>query len=368
MAVSGHAWVLTEPGAPLVRETREWGDPPDGFALVEVHGCGVCHTDLGFADGHVRTNAGAPIVLGHEIVGRVLSVDPAFGALEGRRVLAPAVSPCAGCASCARGRPTACGKSRMPGNDGDGGFATHCFVPARDLFALDATPGLDGPLGSAGLEAWEIAPVADAATTAWQAIVRAGLREGDVAVFVGAGGVGGFGIQLAHAERAHVVAIDVDARRLEGLSGRIDLPIDATDLDARAIKGVLRDHVKSRGLGDATVRVFETSGTTAGQEVAFSLLSRGGSLSVVGFTPDKLPLRFSNVMALDADVHGNWGCDPALYGGVLERVLDGRVAVRPFVERRSLEDVDQVLAQMRGHALSKRAVLVPGPPHGGTNG
>lgn len=364
MKVEGYAWVLEGAGEPLVKRDRSWGPPDDGMALLEVLGCGVCHTDLGFADGQVAPKHELPLVLGHEIVGRVLEVGPAPHAersLVGRRVLAPAVSPCGGCAACRRGRPTACPTGRMPGNDADGGFATHCYVPSRDLLALDGAAEKDSsaPLGAAKLEAWELAPIADAGTTAYQAIVRAGLDEEDVAIFVGAGGVGGFGIQLAHARGANVVAIDVDERRLRSYEESTDLAIDPSDREPREVRKQIRAWMKERGLRDAPVRVFETSGSPPGQALAFTLLERGGSLSIVGFTPEKLPLRLSNVMALDADLFGNWGCDPALYPGVVEPVLDGRVKVRPHVERRSLDEVNQVLDEVRRHAATHRAVLVP---------
>lgn len=359
MNVEGWVWALTSPGERLVKQARTFVEPGDGVALLEVLGCGVCHTDLGYADGHVAPVAPLPLVLGHEIVGRVIAAGGSAQELVGRRVIAPAVSPCGLCAACKRGRPTACPKGRMPGNHADGGFATHVYVPSRDLVALDRTPGEMGPLGEAGLEAWELAPIADAGTTAYQAIVRAGLEAGETAIFVGAGGVGGFGIQLAHAEGARVVALDVSPERLEALAGCTDLALNVRDRDPREVRKEIRSFLASAGAADEAVRVFETSGTPAGQALAFTLLERGGSLSVVGFTAEKVPLRLSNVMALDADVYGNWGCDPQLYPGVLGPVLDGRVSVRPFVERRSLGEVNEVLEEVRSHRAERRVVLVP---------
>jgi 6-hydroxycyclohex-1-ene-1-carbonyl-CoA dehydrogenase len=360
--IDGHAWVLEEAGKPLVKRSRRFEAPADGLALLEVVGCGVCHTDLGFADGGVAPVQKLPIVLGHEIVGRVLDVGSSSESLRGlvgRRVLAPAVSPCGDCPTCQRGRKTACPSGRMPGNHADGGFATHTYVPARDVLALDAAAGSDAALGEAGLEAWEIAPIADAGTTAYQAIERCGLGSGDVAVFVGAGGVGGFGIQLAKAAGASVFAVDVDPRRLEAYAQIADETLDATDRDPREVRKALRKWIDGAGLRGRPLRVFETSGTPAGQTLAFTLVDRGGSLSIVGFTPEKVPLRLSNVMALDADVFGNWGCDPALYSAVMEPVLDGRVKVREFVERFALDDANAVLDRMRSHDLERRAVLVP---------
>ncbi|MDH5492280.1 MAG: zinc-binding dehydrogenase, partial [Myxococcales bacterium] len=259
-------------------------------------------------------------------------------------------------------------RDRMPGNHADGGFATHCYVPSKDVVCLDPEgQGGQGKLGAAQLEAWELAPLADAATTAYQAIVRSGLGAGDLAVFVGIGGVGGFGAQLARAEGARVVAIDVDAARLQAFAPYVDRVIDARGRDAREVRKEIRGFAKEQGLADAPLRIFETSGAPPGQQLAFTLLERGGSLAIVGFTPEKIPLRLSNIMALDADVHGNWGCDPALYSAVVDRALAGEVQVRPFIERRPLSEVNEVLEDLRAHRLSKRAVLVP-EPNGGPHG
>ena len=65
------AYVLTRAGAPLERQTLELAEPGPGEAIVEVLACGLCHTDLGFADGSVAPKHPLPLVLGHEIVGRV---------------------------------------------------------------------------------------------------------------------------------------------------------------------------------------------------------------------------------------------------------------------------------------------------------
>jgi 6-hydroxycyclohex-1-ene-1-carbonyl-CoA dehydrogenase len=360
MTVRGYAWVLEAPKKALVRAERTWGDAPAGAVLLEVLGCGVCHTDLGFADGDVAPRAPLPLVLGHEIVGRVVAAGAGVPeGLLGKRVLAPAVSPCGVCRACKSGRATACPKGLMPGNDADGGFASHVLVPGRDICALDDAPGATGTIGAAGLEPWEIAPVADAATTAYQAVVRAHLAAGDLAVFVGAGGVGGFGAQIAHALGAKVVAIDVSPARLEALGEAVDERIDARGQTSKAIRDVIRARRKAWGLVDAPMRVFECSGTTPGQETAFDLLDRGGSLSIVGYTRDKVSVRLSNVMALDAEIFGNWGCSPELYADVIDLVLAGKVAVRPFVERRPMDDVNAVLDAVRAHAMSKRAVLTP---------
>ena len=101
------------------------------------------------------------------------------------------------------------------------------------------------------------------------------------------------------------------------------------------------------------------SGTKAGQETAFALIGQGAHLSIVGFTMAKLEVRLSNLMAFDATVRGNWGCDPELYPEVLEWIGAGRLKVSPFVEKHALAEMNGVLDAAHAGTLKKRAVLVP---------
>ena len=64
-------------------------------------------------------------------------------------------------------------------------------------------------------------------------------------------------------------------------------------------------------------------------------------------------------MAFDATAQGNWGCLPENYPGALQLVLDGKVALKPFVEVHPLEDIRRVMEDVHAHRLNKRAVLVP---------
>ncbi len=156
--IQADAYFLHSPGQPLQRGALEIGALAADEALVQVLACGVCHTDLGYADGSVRPNHALPLVLGHEVVGRVIEAGPAGQALLGKIVLVPAVLPCGNCAFCAAGRGNACLGQRMPGNDIHGGFASHMVVPAAPLVPIqDAPEGFDVRL---------LAVVADAVSTA----------------------------------------------------------------------------------------------------------------------------------------------------------------------------------------------------------
>ena len=142
---------------------------------------------------------------------------------------------------------------------------------------------------------------------------------------------------------ARVVAIDIDDAKLASIAEYgAALTLNSRALDTKAIKSAIAAFAKEQGLRATEWFIFECSGTAAGQLLAYGLLVHGATLSVVGFTMDKVEVRLSNLMAFDARALGNWGCPPEYYPAALDLVLDGRIQVKPFVE-----------------ALRKRAVLVP---------
>jgi 6-hydroxycyclohex-1-ene-1-carbonyl-CoA dehydrogenase len=353
--VTPHRWVMRKAGEPMVQEPLELGTPPPGSVTVQVAGCGVCHTDLGFFYDGVRTNHPPPLALGHEISGRVVSAGPGAEAWMGRAVIVPAVIPCGECEQCRRGKGTICPGQKMPGNDVHGGFATHVLVPARGLCPVD-----ERRLATAGLQLADVSVVADAVTTPYQAVVQAALTPGQLAVVIGVGGVGTYAAQIARALGAEVVAVDVDRAKLEALEAAgIARGLDARQLDAKALKKEIAEHARRRGASSREWAIFECSGTAAGQTTAFALLVHGATLAVIGFTLDKVELRLSNLMAFHARALGNWGCAPELYPAALDLVLDRRVELAPFVERRPLSEINAVLDQVHARELTRRAILVP---------
>jgi 6-hydroxycyclohex-1-ene-1-carbonyl-CoA dehydrogenase len=355
MALAAHRWLMTAPKAPMVESRFDPLPLAPGEVAVAVAGCGVCHTDLGYFYDGVRPNHPLPLALGHEVAGRVAAAGALAEGWLGRAVIVPAVVPCGECDPCRRGRPSICRRQQMPGNDIQGGFASHIVVPARGLCPVD-----EARLAEAGLSLAEVAVVADALTTPYQAVVRAGVAPGTLAIVVGAGGVGGYCVQVANASGAKVVAIDVDTDKLAAIGGHgAALTLNARELDGKALKAAIGEFARTQGLPPTEWIVFECSGTAAGQLTAYGLLVHGATLSVVGFTMDKVEVRLSNLMAFDARAIGNWGCPPELYPAALELVLARRVQVKPFVETHPLANINRVFEAVHRRDIRRRAVLVP---------
>lgn len=352
------SWQMTELGKPLARVESEIPEPKEGEVLLKTAGCGVCHTDLGFFYDGVRTKSPLPLTLGHEISGVVEKTGPGAGDWNGKSVIVPAVMPCGTCDLCNRDLGNICRAQKMPGNDIQGGFASHIIVPADQL--CDIPVDDDGkPVGDADITLPELSVVADALTTPYQSIIESGLGEEDTAIFVGIGGVGGFGAQIAKAFGALVVAIDIDQARLDALAPYVDVTFNSGQMSFKELRKAVSAFVKEKGRRLTEWKIFETSGTAPGQTTAFGLMTFGGHLSVVGFTMAKVELRISNLMAFHASAKGNWGCLPKYYPPTADLVLSGKVSMKPFVKTFPLDEINTVFEQVHSRKIIQRPIMVP---------
>ena len=163
----------------------------------------------------MRTKHELPLALGHEISGHVVETGTDALWFTDRAVIIPAVIPCGQCDACQRGKATICPNQKMPGNDIQGGFATHIVVPSRGLCVVD-----EHRLAGVGIDLADLSVIADAVTTPYQAVVQAGVAKGDLVVVNGVGGVGGYCAQIAAAMGGVVVAIDVNEDKLAAITGQ----------------------------------------------------------------------------------------------------------------------------------------------------
>ncbi|MBT4264593.1 MAG: 6-hydroxycyclohex-1-ene-1-carbonyl-CoA dehydrogenase [Deltaproteobacteria bacterium] len=341
------AWQLAKRNEPLVLADLPLGDLKPGYARVKVAGCGLCHTDLGFIYDDVRMRHELPLVLGHEISGTV-----AEGSLTGKQVLIPAVIPCRTCAPCLAGQPRICSNQLMPGNDIHGGFAEYIDVPEKELAVIPQEVDQDVLA--------QMSVIADAVTTPLQAIKNLGLKKGDVAIFIGVGGVGGFGALLALAFGAEVFALDINDQKLEKLGqAGVKHTLNVRENDIRATKKWVKEVCKAEGLPGFGHKIFETSGSAPGQELAFALINMGAQMATVGFTMDKLNLRISNLMAFDARIVGNWGASPEIYAEAIQLYLEGKLNLKDFTELHPLSSINEIIYKAHHEGLESRAVLVP---------
>ncbi len=332
---------LVEEEMPILKE---------GEALIEVAGCGVCHTDISFWHYGVQTKQALPLTLGHEISGKVIAGPSEW---LNKNVIIPAVLPCGECELCKRDRSNICRHQLMPGNDFDGGFASHIKVPARYL-----CPVPDTVLEKYSLQ--QLSIIADAVSTPYQVMKKADIEVGDLAIIIGVGGVGIYGAQIAKVFGAKVLALDINDDKLElAKQNGIDATLNIKGLEIKEIKDKIKGIVKELKASPFCWKIFEMSGTKPGQELAFNLITFASTLSVVGFTMDKLEVRLSNLMAFDAKLIGTWGCKPELYPEVVELIAQGKLHISDFTQIFPMSQINEVFKNTLDHKYIKRSVLVP---------
>jgi threonine dehydrogenase-like Zn-dependent dehydrogenase len=244
-------------------EERPVPQPGPGEALVRVAVCGVCGSDASEYDrGPLLTVM--PVTLGHEFAGTVEAVgDGVTGLSVGARVVCGAGISCGECKPCRNGRTNLCRSYRTAGLQVDGGLAGYAVVPANILFDVSDT---DLTLDTLGL--------AQPMAIAVHAVRRSGLRSGQDAVVVGAGGIGAFITFAAAATGARVLVVDLSPERLE-LADRLGATVTAL-----ATEGTLVEHLDAAGM-DADV-LFEVSGSGPGLASVLSAAHPGATIVPVG--------------------------------------------------------------------------------------
>jgi propanol-preferring alcohol dehydrogenase len=148
------AALLEAAGAPLAQRALATPRPGPGQLLLSVRACGVCRTDLHLRDGELAPGK-LPLVLGHQIVGRVAERGPGAERFPlGARLGVPWLGwTCGACRYCRAARENLCERALFTGCQLDGGFAELAAADERFCFPIpDGYPDLQAaPLLCAGL-------------------------------------------------------------------------------------------------------------------------------------------------------------------------------------------------------------------------
>ncbi len=319
--------------------------PAQGELLVQIAACGLCRTDLHYLHG-LATFKAPPIILGHEISGRVAGTGAGVeGWKEGEAVLLAPVIPCGQCEYCWKGRGTLCLNQRMLGNHADGGFAEFVAVSARAAFRLPA---------SVPLEAGSI--VSDAVSTPYHAIVnRAELKAGEWAVIFGCGGVGLSAVQVAKAIGARVVAVDIAPWKLE-IASALGADIVVDGKDAKAAAKEIR-----KATGGGADAAFDVIGNPEVIELATQVVKWGGRVIVVGYTEKPVTLQAGRIMFRELEVKGSLGCGLQDFPKVIDLVAQGKVRLDRMVTHRfALDELNQGFKMLDAGAQGRvRGIAVP---------
>lgn len=318
---------------PLVLERRPAPDPGPGQIVIAVSACGVCRTDLHIVEGDLPL-ARAPVVPGHQIVGRVVGVGPGaarFG--PGARVgVGWLARTCGSCGFCAGGRENLCEAALYTGYHIDGGYADHAV--AFEAFAY--------PIPAAFEDA-EAAPLLCAGIIGYRALTLAAVPPGGRLGLYGFGSSAHLTLQVAVARGLEVYVATRSAAH-QALARRLGAAWagDVAEPLPRPADGIV---------------MFAPAGELVPR--ALKNLAPGGTLALAGIHMSPIPtLAYADLYRerVIRSVTANTRADA-------EALLAeaARIPVRPSVTRFALEDANQALAALRRGTLAGSGVLVPGP-------
>jgi alcohol dehydrogenase, propanol-preferring len=197
---------LVQSNAPLEVWRIPVPRPGTGELLVKIEASGICHTDVHvWQAAQFPPGSPQPLTPGHEGIGRVVEQGLETSTPIGTRVGVPWLhDSCDQCRSCLTGWESYCPSHRAHGYTVNGTFAEYAVVKER--YAVMVPDGLDS---------FASAPHMCAGVTAFGGVQKAQLAPGKLAVIIGCGGLGQYGIQLAKLTGASVVAIDSNPAKLE---------------------------------------------------------------------------------------------------------------------------------------------------------
>ena len=325
------AMVFESPRQPLVSRQIARPSPRPDQILVRVTACAVCRTDLHVVDGELP-NPKLPLILGHEIVGRVEEIGAAVrGFPIGQRVGIPWLGwTCGECRFCLTNRENLCERARFTGYTIDGGYAEYTVADARFCFPIadDFKDAAAAPLLCAGL-------------IGYRCLRKAG-RAKRLGIY-GFGAAAHIIAQIANYEGREVFAFTTP--------GDVTAQNFARRLGAKWAGG--SDETPPQKL-DAAI-IFAPVGPLV--PAALRVLERGGIVVCGGIHMSDIPSFPYDDLWQErtiCSVANLTRCD-----GEEFLALAPRVPVRTETQKFPLEQANEALIALRSGALSGAAVLVP---------
>lgn len=336
------AAVLREFKHPLSIEDVERPVPASDEVLIQMEACGACHSDLHVADGDWPQFAGIvkkPLILGHEIAGRVVEKGAAVQKLQvGDRVGVPWIYwSCGECELCREGNENLCPRQKITGVTVDGGYAEFMKAPATHAVKIPSN-----------LSATEAAPLFCAGLTVYRALKHAGPLTGRRLAIFGIGGLGHLAVQLGRSFGAEVTAIDISDEKLElAKSSGAHQTLNAAS--TKVVKEL-------RSKGGAHVCLVSSAAKEA-YDTAFACLRPTGTLLMVGLPAENLCFPPILMAAGEVRIQASAVGTRQELREVLDLAAAGQVHCQ--VEARPLSEVNEVLDKLRRGQVAGRIVLTP---------
>jgi 2-desacetyl-2-hydroxyethyl bacteriochlorophyllide A dehydrogenase len=307
-----------EPGRLAIVE-RSRPVPGPGEVLVRIRRAGVCGTDLHIYEGS-HPFLEYPRILGHELSGEIAETGPGCSIAVGQKVYLIPYLSCGACIACRRGKTNCCQRIAVLGVHIDGGMAEFVCVPENNVAAADGAT-LD-----------EAAMVEFLAIGA-HANRRAGTREGDRVLVVGAGPIGLGCMIFAKLRGGVVTALDMRQDRLafcrEILGVRHAVASGPGAIET--LKGITDD--------DLFDIVIDATGKAESIEAGFDYVAHGGTYVLVSVVRETISFADPKFHAREISLLGSRNATREDFDEVFRAMRDGLVPTGALATHRaSLEE------------------------------
>lgn len=332
------AAVLHEFGKPLTIEQVEVKMPGENQVLIKVVTSGVCHTDLHACEGDWPVKPKLPLIPGHEAVGNVVALGRGVENVQiGDVVGAPWLfSACGHCEYCITGWETLCESQQNGGYSVDGGYAEYVVADARYIARFPKD-----------VDFVEMAPITCAGVTVYKGLKETEVKPGEWVAISGIGGLGHLAVQYAKAMGLHVAAIDISDEKL-ALAKKL-----GADLTVNALHDDPGKYLKEKTGGMHGVLVTAVSPIAFKQ--ALTALRRKGTISLNGLPPGSFDLPIFETVLNRYTVRGSIVGTRKDMQEAIGFAVEGKV--KATVHTAKLEDINEILAQMKKGDIEGRIVL-----------
>ncbi len=260
--------VCTTPGNFEYVET-DLPSVPENYTLLKIKKIGICGTDLHAFEG-TQPFFSYPRILGHELAAEIVETQAGNGFEVGEAVTISPYFYCGKCIACRNGKPNCCAAINVCGVHVDGGMREYLAVPTYSL------------IHGEGLSDDELALVEPLAIGA-HGVRRAGVIAGEYVLVIGAGPIGLGTMEFARIAGAHVIALDINAQRLQFCKDKLGVAHTINALDPDVF-----EQLKAITNGDMPTVVIDCTGNLKAINNAFQYMAHGARFVLIGLQKNEI--------------------------------------------------------------------------------
>ena len=328
------AYAALEPKGELVPFEYDPGELQADEVEIDVHYCGICHSDLSMVDNEWGLTE-YPVVPGHEVVGVIARAGDRVKHLSVGQVVGLGwhAGFCNECASCYSGDHNLCTNAQATIVGHHGGFAESLRAAANSVIPIPD-----------GIELESAGPLFCGGITVFNPLLQFDIKSTDKVAVIGIGGLGHLALQFLNAWGCEVTAFTSSkAKQAEALDMGAHHTLNSRDPDAIEAANAQFD------------LIISTVNVKLDWNLYLGTLSPRGRLHFVGATLEPLDINVFSLIMGQNSVSGSPTGSPA----TMIKMLDfaGRHNIKPVIEKFSFEDVNEAMARLRSGRAHYRIVL-----------